>query len=160
MESRSMVTSRRRKLGAAIVGAALVAAVAVDAQEQVRSPGDPIPGVSVKVGRKGPPFPPPAIAEGTTDAEGRVAFANLPPGWYWVKITVGGTTHTVTADDAGKEIVLAGPPPAAAGRAAAPAAPVIYRTSLGPVTATIEVEGGTLRVKAHDTAKNSIANIR
>ena len=125
----------------AVVVLACAAAVALAA------PGEPIPGVSVKCGRK-PPGGGTIVAEGKTDAQGSIRFADLPKGQYLVKVAMNGQSWDVEADDAGKAIELAGPATAPDGRAAqaAPAATKKFAKAVGGNTATVEVGGDWLKV--------------
>ena len=128
-----------------VVLAALLVGGAALAQD--RAPGDPIPGVSVKLGRK-PPGGGTIVAEGKTDAQGSIRFADLPKGQYLVKISVNGQSWDVEADDAGKAIELAGPATAPDGRAAqaAPVATKKFAKAVGGNTAAVEVGADWLKV--------------
>ena len=128
----------------AVVAALLVGAAAL---AQDRAPGDPIPGVNVKVGRK-PPGGGTIVAEGKTDAQGSIRFADLPKGQYWVKVTINGQSWDVGTDDAGKVIELAGPATAPDARAAqaVPAVTKKFAKAVGGNTAAVEVGGDWLKV--------------
>jgi len=128
-----------------VVLAALVVGAAALAQE--RSPGEPIPGMDIKLGRK-PPKTGTIVAEGKTDAQGSIRFADLPKGQYLVKLSLNGQSWDVEADDAGKAIELAGPATAPDGRAAqaAPAATKKFAKAVGGNTAAVEVGADWLKV--------------
>ena len=126
-------------LAALLVGAAALA--------QDRSPGEPIPGMDIKLGRK-PPKTGTIVAEGKTDAQGSIRFADLPKGQYLVKVSMNGQNWDVGTDDAGKAIELAGPATAPDGRAAqaVPAVTKKFAKAVGGNTAAVEVGGDWLKV--------------
>jgi hypothetical protein len=126
-------------LAALLVGAAALA--------QDRAPGEPIPGMDIKLGRK-PPKTGTIVAEGKTDAQGSIRFADLPKGQYWVKVTINGQSWDVGTDDAGSAIELAGPATAPDGRAAqaVPAATKKFAKAVGGNTAAVEIGAEWLKV--------------
>jgi len=112
--------------------------------------GDPIPGASVKVGRK-PPGGPHSIAQGTTDAQGSYTFKDLPDGTFYVLFEVGGKSYEVFENEASVPIrvtpaVTPLPPGSSAGRESRiVTTPIVTTKSFGDVTATIEVLGNTIK---------------
>jgi hypothetical protein len=131
-----------------VIGLSLFAATcaigAVVAQTNDRLPGDPIPGASVKVGRK-PPKAGTIVAEGTTDAHGQCRFADLPPGMYFARFEVNGRKYEVAANDAGDPITIAAPPSGNGDTTTRISTkPVVYTKDLGEVLVTIEIQGNSL----------------
>jgi len=114
--------------------------------------GEPIPGASVKVGRK-PPGGPRSIAQGTTDEQGSFTFKNVPDGTFYVMFEVGGTTYEIFQNETGNPIrvspaVTPLPPGSGAGRESrVVAAPVVTTKSFGDVIVTVEVLGSTITAK-------------
>jgi hypothetical protein len=112
--------------------------------------GDPIPGATVKVGRK-PPGGPHSIAQGTTDAQGSYTFKDLPDGTFYVLFEVGGKSYEVFENEARVPIrvspaVTPLPPGSSAGRESRiVTTPIVTTKSFGDVTATVEVLGNTIR---------------
>jgi hypothetical protein len=115
---------------------------AAEAQER-RAPGEPIPGITVKVGRK-PPGGGTIVAEGTTDAQGVVRFAGLPPGQYFVRVALAGKSWEIPSGGAEQLIALAGAAPVVAPTAGSRAAaqppvtePKQFSRAVGDATATV-----------------------
>lgn len=112
--------------------------------------GEPIPGASVKIGRK-PPGGPHSIAQGTTDAQGSYTFKDLPDGTFYVLFEVGGKSYEVFENEARVPIrvspaVTPLPPGSSAGRESRiVTTPIVTTKSFGDVTATIEVLGNTIK---------------
>ncbi len=112
--------------------------------------GDPIPGASVKVGRK-PPGGPHSIAQGTTDAQGSYTFKDLPDGTFYVLFQVGDTSYEVSQNEAGDPVRVSAammpdsPYTIGARTSRMAATPVVTTKSFGDVTATIEVLGNTIK---------------
>lgn len=126
-----------------VVAALVMVSSAVWAGDRV--PGDPIPGASVKVGRK-PPGAGKIVAQGTTDAQGSCTFKDLPAGTYFLKIEVNGQKHRVSANDAGELITIAAPPSGDGATTSRVAnLPVVYTKNLGEVIVTVEIVGNSLR---------------
>ena len=102
------------------------------------SPGDPIPGMDIKVGRK-PPGGGQIIATGVTDMNGSVEFKNLPEGAgyyleYGIKengIKSSTKTHTVVLGMACTSDRMA--------------RPIVITEKWDDVEATITVTGNTIR---------------
>ncbi|MCU0233027.1 MAG: hypothetical protein MUE90_03205 [Thermoanaerobaculales bacterium] len=130
----------------ALLALGTVAAVTVSGAAD-RAPGEPIAGRDVKVGRI-PPNNGAIVAEGTTDAQGVVRFADLPKGQYLVRIAVDGATVDVEADDAGQPIELAGAATAMDTRAAKPKPqePRKFAKAVGGNTAKLEIGDNWLKV--------------
>jgi len=138
-----MSTQGWRVTGLCLVAVALLM-VSSAAQAGDRLPGDPIPGASVKVGRK-PPGSGTIVAKGTTDVQGNCTFKDLPPGTYFLKFVVDGKKYKVSANDAGQLITVAAPP-SGNGTATSRIAvmPVVYTKNLGEVVVTVEIVGNAL----------------
>ncbi len=114
--------------------------------------GEPIPGASVKIGRK-PPGGNNTIAQGTTDAQGSFTFKNVPVGTFFVRFQVGETSYEVFENQTGIPIrvspaVTPLPPGSSAGREPRVAAtPVVTSKNFGDVTVAVEVLGNTITAK-------------
>jgi hypothetical protein len=114
--------------------------------------GDPIPGASVKIGRK-PPGGPHSIAQGTTNAQGSFTFKDVPDGTFFVTFEVGGKSYEVFENETGVPIrvspaVTPLPAGSSAGRESRIAAtPVVTTRTIGDVTVTIEVLGTTITAR-------------
>ena len=138
-----MNTKMWRVAGLSLVAMAFTISNAV-AQTDERVPGDPIPGATVKVGRK-PPKGGTIVAEGTTDAQGNCTFKDLAPGTYFLKFEVNGKKYKVSADDAGELITIASPPTGDGETTTRMSnRPVVYTKNLGEVIVTVEIHGSFL----------------
>ncbi len=132
----------KKILAAAVLMLASSLAIAVE--------GDPIPGATVKVGRK-PPGGPHSIAQGTTDAQGSYTFKDLPDGTFYVLFQVGDASYEVFENETGVPIrvspaVTPLPPGSSAGRETRiVATPIVTTKSFGAITARIEVLGNTIK---------------
>jgi uncharacterized surface anchored protein len=130
-----------------VMGLSLIAATCaigtVISQTNDRVPGEPVPGASVKVGRK-PPKGGTIVAEGTTDAHGQCRFTDLQPGAYIVRIEVAGTKYKVDADDSGQAITIAAPSGTGDTTSRIATKPVVVTKDLGEVFVTIEIQGNSL----------------
>ena len=82
-----------------VLGFVVLALVGTVAAAEDRAPTDPIPGADVKVGKK-PPGGGTIVAQGTTDAQGFVRFAELPAGQYFVRVSLAGKSWEIAADGA------------------------------------------------------------
>jgi hypothetical protein len=103
--------------------------------------GEPIPGADVKVGRR-PPRSGTIVAQGSTDEHGSIVFKDLADDTYFVRITIGETTHEVTENEAGDKIRAFGARTARRG----PSIPLVITETYGDVTATIEVVDDSIKV--------------
>ncbi len=110
--------------------------------------GEPIPGASVKVGRK-PPGSSNTLATGVTDAQGSSTFEKLPDGTFYVLFQVGGTSYEVFESESGEPVrissTVSSPYTIGPRTSRAAATPVVTTRSFGDVTVTIEVLGTTLK---------------
>ena len=140
-----------RVVGLSLIGLTF-AIGSLAAQTGDRIPGDPIPGASVKVGRK-PPIKDKFVAQGTTDETGRCTFTDLGPGTYFLKLEVGGKSHKVEAGDAGDPITIA-PPPAGGASTRMAVKPVVSTKKVGQMIVTIEVVGTSLAVNLNLSKSN------
>lgn len=138
-----MSTKAWRVMGL-FLGAAILAIPTTFAQTADRTPGDPIPGATVKVGRK-PPGSGKIVAQGTTDDQGRCTFKDLAPGTYFLRFELNGHKYEVAANDAGERITVAAPPKAEGETSTRMAVrPIVYTKDLGEVIVTVEVVGSAL----------------
>jgi hypothetical protein len=103
--------------------------------------------MDIKLGRK-PPGGGTIVAQGPTDAQGSIRFADLPKGQYYVKIAMNGQEFEVATDSAGRLIELAGPAMASGERAAKPKPqePKKFAKAVGSDTAAIEAGADWLKV--------------
>jgi hypothetical protein len=148
-----MNTNLRRVMGPSLVAVALLLAGSVVLASD-RVPGDPIPGASVKVGRK-PPGGGKIVAHGTTDAKGSCTFEDLEPGTYFVTFEVAGQKYRISANDAGEMITIAAPPAGDGATATRIASrPVVYTKNLGKVIATVEIQGNFLAANLNLSKSN------
>jgi len=138
--------------GKIVLGLAALALSVAPAQTQERTLGDPIPGADVKVGRK-PPGGGTIVAQGTTDARGKVRFAELPAGQYFVRVSLAGKSWKIASDGAEQPMLLEGASavvaPAAGSRAAAKPPvkePKRFSRAVGDARATIEYGGDWIEV--------------
>jgi hypothetical protein len=134
-----------------VVAALVVVAIGAAAEAQERVQGDPIPGAMIKVGRK-PPGGGTIVAEGTTDAQGVVRFADLPPGQYFVRVALAGQSWEIAGDGAEKPMLLEGAATASSAEAGTRAAkppvkePKRFSRAVGENTMTVEYGVDWIRV--------------
>lgn len=135
-----------------VLGFVVLALVGTVAAAEDRAPTDPIPGADVKVGKK-PPGGGTIVAQGTTDAQGKVRFAELPAGQYFVRVSLAGKSWKIASDGAEQPMLLEGASavvaPAAGSRAAAKPPvkePTRFSRAVGDVRATIEYGGDWIEV--------------